>query len=343
MHSVGLTFGVATTARSGIGEVKGPSNPCRCVVTPALMEVGQPLTVSARADCPREAGRTRSARPGVLAERTASMPCCCRALAVLLAAFWWSAIPPQSTYGVSTPEMFLCPPAPLGRDLPTGLREKYVPHEGDLFFFSDHSVFWRWVYMLAWTGPPFHVGIVARLPDGRPALLEAGPFDSSKVYLFDMFPRLKVHDGEIWVRRLRCPLTADQSASLTQFALEQAGKPFALGRVMLEGTPIRNHGFPNAQLFGRPWIDRQRWFCSELTIAAAAHVGVIDPNVIRPNTVYPRDLFLDAPHDLSPWWEEPRRWTSEPGAKLQPVRASAPGATPRYRGHAASECDLDHP
>jgi hypothetical protein len=165
------------------------------------------------------------------------------------------------------------------------------------------------MYALAHTGPPYHVGIIVCMPDGRPAILEAGPGDTTRVFILDLLPRLYGHDGAVWVRRLRVPLTPEQSACLTQFALEQAGKRLATVRLVLEITPLRNHGWLHAHIFGRPWVDRCAWFCSELVTAAAAHAGLIDPYQVRPNTVYPRDMFRDNPNDFRPWWEEPRRWT----------------------------------
>jgi hypothetical protein len=204
---------------------------------------------------------------------------------------------------------YLCPPGGTANCLPPGPREVYVPQEGDLVFFAEHSLFWRTVYALAHTGPPYHVGIVVRLPDGHMATLEAAPYTTIHVFLLDALPRLHSHRGAVWVRRLRVPLSPDQSACLTNFALGQAGKLYALGRMVLEITPLRNHGRLHARLFGRPWVERHSWFCSELAAAAAAHAGLIDPHKVFPNTVYPRDLFLDSPHDFRPCWEEPRRWT----------------------------------
>ena len=87
------------------------------------------------------------------------------------------------------------------------------------------------------------------------------------------------------------PLTAEQSARLTAFALEQTGKRFAVFRLVLEVTPLRAHGTLHGHVFGSPRIDRPSWFCSELVVAAMSVAGLIDPHVLKPNTVYPRDLF----------------------------------------------------
>jgi hypothetical protein len=204
---------------------------------------------------------------------------------------------------------YLCPPGLDGRCLPPGPREVYVPCAGDLIFFTYRSAFWRTMYALAHTGPPFHVGMVVRLPDGHMAILEAGPGDTYQVFILDLVPRLYGHDGPIWVRRLRVPLTPEQSDCLTQFALDQAGKRLAVVRLVLGITPLRSHGWLHARIFGRACIDRCAWYCSELAVAAAAHAGLIDPHRFRPNTIYPRDLFLDKPNEFLLLWEEPRRWT----------------------------------
>jgi hypothetical protein len=191
-------------------------------------------------------------------------------------------------------------------------REAYVPRPGDIILFSSKHLRSQFFYTLARTGKPYHAGIVVNLADGRPAILEAGPYNLLNVYLLDLLPRLRTHDGSIWVRRRCVPLRPEQSSRLTAFALEQTGKRFALFRVILEVTPFRAHGSLHSLLFGRPRIDRQAWFCSELVIAALAVAGVVDPHVIKPNTIYPRDLFVDRPVDLKPCWEQPRLWIGDP-------------------------------
>jgi hypothetical protein len=191
-------------------------------------------------------------------------------------------------------------------------REAYRPQPGDLVFYAHNSLTARFLYTLAHTGRPYHAGLVVNLPDGRPAILESGPYDYVHVFLMDLLPRLRTHEGVVWIRRLRVPLTPDESTRLTSFALEQTGKRFALFRIMLEATPLRAHGRLHSHLFGRSTIERQSWFCSELTVAALAAIGRIDPHVMKPNTIYPRDLFRDWPFDLKPCWEPPRRWVCEP-------------------------------
>ena len=128
----------------------------------------------------------------------------------------------------------------------------------------------------------------------------------------DLLPRLRTHDGPIWVRRLRTPLSPEQSNRLTAFALAQTCKRFAVFRVALEVTPLHAHGWLHSRLFGSSCVNRHYWFCSELAIAAMSVAGVIDPKVVKPNTIYPRDMFYDRPYDLKPYWEEPRRWTCDP-------------------------------
>src|SRR6185437_16836642 len=206
---------------------------------------------------------------------------------------------------------WLLPPG-VGPEDATVVREGYVPQPGDLVFYSSDKMRQLFFYALAHTGKPYHSGIVVNLPDGRPALLEAGPYDFINVYLMDLLPRLRTHEGAIWVRRRRTPLTADQSARLTRFALAQTGKHFAVARIMLEVTPLHAHGTLHRRVFGSSRVDRRSWFCSELVVAALAVAGVVDPQVMKPNTIYPRDLFYDRPFDLKPCWEEPRRWTCAP-------------------------------
>lgn len=193
-----------------------------------------------------------------------------------------------------------------------GPREPYFPQPGDIVLYDHKSLRSRFFYTLAHTGKPYHAGIVVNLPDGRPAILEAGPYDYTHVFLMDALPRMRTHKGTVWVRRLRVPLTPEQSARLTDFALHQTGKGFALFRIILEVTPFRAHGSLHSRVFGSPKTERHGWFCSELVVAALAVAGLVDPHIVKPNTLYPRDLFRDCPFDWKPGWEEPCRWTSEP-------------------------------
>jgi hypothetical protein len=199
-----------------------------------------------------------------------------------------------------------------GTQATAGPREPYFPQPGDIVLYAHHSLRSLFFYTLARTGKPYHVGIVVNLPDGRPAILEAGPYDYLHTYLMDALARMRTHTGTIWVRRLRVPLTPEQSARLTNFALHQTGKGFALFRIILEVTPFRAHGSLHSRLFGSPKTERHGWFCSELVVAAMAVAGLVDPHVVKPNTIYPRDLFRDCPFDWKLRWEEPRLWSYEP-------------------------------
>jgi hypothetical protein len=187
--------------------------------------------------------------------------------------------------------------------------QPYVPCEGDLVFFWSHSVFWRSMFILAHSGPPYHVGLVVLLPDGRPALLEAG-LDSKtrQVYLNDILPRLREYHGEVWIRRRCRPLTPEQSAGLTAFATGQEGKDFALWRMALQATPLRPRGPLRSRLFGKVHGERDSYFCSELVCEAGIAAGLLNPEVVRPNVTFPRDLFDDETLDLSPGWLKPVRW-----------------------------------
>src|SRR5262249_26384943 len=86
---------------------------------------------------------------------------------LLLAALAWAAYVPDSAAAEAQDESFLWTAAPGRVDSTRFLREAYIPKEGDLLFFTDHSPFWRVLYLLAYTAPPYHVGIVVRLHDGR--------------------------------------------------------------------------------------------------------------------------------------------------------------------------------
>ncbi len=76
-----------------------------------------------------------------------------------------------------------------------GPREAYLPQPGDIVLYSHNSLRSLFLYLLAHTGKPYHSGIVVNLPDGRPAILEAGPDNTLHVFLMDLLPRLRADEG----------------------------------------------------------------------------------------------------------------------------------------------------
>jgi hypothetical protein len=192
--------------------------------------------------------------------------------------------------------------------------EPYTPHEGDIVLYDDHSRLWKFLYRVFGSDLPDHAGIVVSLPNGEPVLLESGPDDGKLagpyVCLLEVNSRLHQFRGTAYVRRLRCPLSHEQSQRLTSFALEQEGKVYAVGRLLLQGTPFRCRGPLRSHLFGKTYSNRRHWLCAELVVAAGTAAGLFDPRVDRANTMYPKDLFDDSTHDLSRTWMEPAIWSA---------------------------------
>jgi len=212
-------------------------------------------------------------------------------------------------------QLFLCHANPAGYLAPTGAATAkavaYAPREGDLIFYDDHSRVWRALFAFAGTGPPLHMGIVVKKPDGTLAVLEAGPDDTVWVKRLDLAPRLRQFQrdfaGTVMIRRCKVALRPKRSAALTRFALAQRGKRYAVVRMLLQGTWLRPRGLL-APLLARTYLDRDAWICSELAVAAGTVAGLFDPTKVRANATYPRDLVDDRRHDLSAVWEAPREW-----------------------------------
>jgi hypothetical protein len=200
--------------------------------------------------------------------------------------------------------------------------EPYVPQPGDIFLATEKKFIWRAGHKLALIGPPHHSGIVLARPDGRMALLEAGPFMSEKVEVEDLIPTLQKYTRheKVWIRRRCTPLTPEQSACLTAFALAQEDKRFALFRILLQLTPARPRGPVKTAFMGKPRGDRYGWICAELVMEALIGVGLADPATTRPSPTSPRDLFfgrsrnpyIDRHLDLNSGWHPPARWTASP-------------------------------
>jgi hypothetical protein len=200
--------------------------------------------------------------------------------------------------------------------------EPYVPQPGDIMLRVDHSVFWRVTHYLAGAFDPNGSAIVFTRPDGSPAILEAGPNDCMWVRTLDALPHLQEYAdiGRVWIRRRRVPLTPEQSCRLTQFALANDGKGFALFRLGVQLTPFRTRGPIRTYFVGKPKGDRRKYFCSELVSEACVAAGILDPERTRPSATYPHDLFfgrswnpfLDHNLEINDGWYPPARWTSHP-------------------------------
>lgn len=190
--------------------------------------------------------------------------------------------------------------------------KRYVPQAGDIVLFDDHDAEQARRYRRCGTDGPLHAGIVIRREDGSFATLEAGVKGVLKVFLVDLHTRLREYDGTVLVRRLRTPLNGDQSKQLADFAAAQEGKPYAIGRLAMQTIPVRLKSAQYARTFGKTSLDRDRWFCSELVVAAAVSAGIWDIDRFPANMMYPRDLCYDENFDLSPFHESPALWYPRP-------------------------------
>jgi hypothetical protein len=203
----------------------------------------------------------------------------------------------------------------------------YELQEGDIMFAADRKLFWLATHLLAGTWNPTHSAVVFKRPDGTMAILEAGPHDTRYCSVLDALPHLLSYEmeGRVWIRRRAVPLTKEQSALLTEFALAQDGKRFAIKRLGQQIPPFMII-FPRARgpLRTRWWadkphgIDRESFYCSELCMEALAYAGLVDYETTRPTATYPRDMFKDGSLNpylnrhlkLAPCWDPPARWTS---------------------------------
>jgi hypothetical protein len=216
---------------------------------------------------------------------------------------------------------FLYQPAySLDEDL-IGPARPYLPQPGDIVLPTDHSIFWTIGHNLALAGHPHHSGIVIALPDGRLAMLEAGPHDTARCEVLELMTNLQAYEqkGPVWIRQRTTPLTSEQSAQLTDFAIAQDGKRFAIVRLAGQLTLLRSRGPIRTKYVGGPHGERRSFFCSELVTEASVAAGLMDPATTRPSATYPHDLFFERSRNLflsrnfnlAPDWNPPARWTSQ--------------------------------
>lgn len=207
--------------------------------------------------------------------------------------------------------------------------EPYVPQPGDLFLCTGREGWAKLGHWAAFAWAPQHSGIVVAGLDRRMLLLEAGPHNTLHCATLDVVPELDSYAAyeRVWIRRRRVPLTAEQSAQLTAFALSREGVWFAGLRMVAQLTPFRSRGPWRTRFVGGPHGLRTSYFCSELVAEACVAAGLFDPVTTRPAAMYPRDLFfgrstnrfIDAHLEMSDWLP-PARWTSRPGTENPCIR-----------------------
>jgi hypothetical protein len=155
-------------------------------------------------------------------------------------------------------------------------------------------------------------------------LLEGGPNNTLHCRALDLIPQLlsyALHE-RIWIRQRNVPLTPEQSAALTAFALHADGKHIAFFRMLGQLTPLRSRGKHRTAYVGGPHGDHFSYFCSELVAESCVAASLLDPCTTRPAATYPRDLFfgcsrnpsLNEHLDLSAW-TPPAHWTPCLGAQ----------------------------
>jgi hypothetical protein len=232
--------------------------------------------------------------------------------------------------GPSVAGSYLAQPShTLDRELRYPL-EPYVPQPGDIFMATDRRLWFRWGHRLAGANGVHHSGIVFARPDGSLGLIEAGPFEKLTVEVMNPYDHMSAHCrvGDcVWVRRRKVPLTPEQSARLTQFAMAQVGKPFAVRRWLWQLTPLRLRTGFKIWFVGHPQGHRRDWFCSELVVECCVAAGIMDRETSRPTATYPRDFFLDRSEnrylrrylDMESGWYPPARWrSSADGGEVRP-------------------------
>src|SRR5438445_4979033 len=103
--------------------------------------------------------------------------------------------------------------------------EPYCPQPGDIFLATGREMWAKLGHWAAFTGAPQHCGIVFVWPDGRLAVLEAGPHNTLRCRAGELIPQLQSYASfeRVWIRRRRVPLTPEQSAELTGFAMSTEG------------------------------------------------------------------------------------------------------------------------
>lgn len=228
----------------------------------------------------------------------------------------------------------LCQPAYAIDDAIRGPVKRYVPQPGDIYMSTDRSWIINAGHRLALSGQPNHSGIVIAMPDGKPAILEGGPFNGLKIEIVDLHYDLSHHaerNEKSWIRARKTPLTKEQSEQLTAWGIAQNGKPFAARRMLRQMTPFRTRGPLRTYVMGTPNGERDRYFCAELVMEACVHVGLLPAETTRPSATYPEDMFFDKSKNmylntyftLADGWHPPARWLGQPVVETKAAATTA--------------------
>jgi len=174
----------------------------------------------------------------------------------------------------------------------------YQPQPGDILLFSDANIFWATLYAFGGTGAPGHSGLVIQQSDGELGVLEAGYNDKPWVRINPLDRRLREYKGRCWVRQRLKPISAEQSAILTEFSETINGRHYGLLRLLGQLTPLRSRGPLRTYVVGKPKGVRSTYICSEAVLEGLVLAGLLDAKTTRPSATYPRDIFFDSSCNL---------------------------------------------
>jgi hypothetical protein len=188
----------------------------------------------------------------------------------------------------------------------------YEPHAGDLVFFNDYKAHWVFLYKMVGSEGPYHAALIYRKANGEYATVEAGPNDTLTCRVLPLVPRLQEFPGTVQIRRVKTPLAPDQEAALARWAESQDGKRYALGRLLLQATPVRCRGPLRKEWFGATYTNRSAYLCAELAVAGGTTVGLFDPAKQPGNAIYPRDIIFNDKYDISATYHDADLWSAYP-------------------------------
>lgn len=143
----------------------------------------------------------------------------------------------------------------------------YQPRAGDMLVHVPTKCVSRMFFGITTGRPVSHVAIVVEV-EGQPLILSAEK--KSQVVLKKLEPFLRsCQSGEvIWVRRLEQPLADKQKSWLADWAVRQAGKPYAHFS-QLTTLPFKAPFVRKAfEVFPSEGVNQSRWFCSQLVFTA---------------------------------------------------------------------------
>ena len=170
---------------------------------------------------------------------------------------------------------------------------QYAPQPGDVLLLSDPDPLFNVLYVIARSGKPGHCALVVRMPDGRLGMLEGGFSFTPFARVTPLDYAMNLYAGNIWVRPRQVPLTGEEDARLTEFAMLANGGAYNTRSFATQLSLIRARNPIITRFVGKPVGPGHEYHCVQIVMEAIVYAGLVDARTARPKATFAQDMFYD--------------------------------------------------